>query len=276
LSQRFPMAELLTTKSEDVFTESQRQIHFDWRRIISNGSPHEVWTSKDLSGFRFTARQERWPRDQPNSIIACVSVHHLTEKRIQMYGGGASAIVAICNEAFEGVLTYFAVSAFLAEVARDMKSTREALSLSKSNRKTIRTIGRIQGFFGRNTGVHAVVHELRNLTNVRGFIEHYCGNFTAKPWGKDQSDRDFANELREIINVRASALINDESSTREHFEQLSTILSIRESIRAQRRMEVLTIVALLVATASLVAAAPDGWIAMMKQLLDNLQILRAQ
>lgn len=272
LPQRFPIAELLTTRLDDVFAENHRQIHLDWRRIISNVASHEIWTSKNTSGLRFTMKQERWPREQENSLIACASLQSFPEERIRIYGGGARAIVACCHEALEGTLACFAVSAFLAEVARDLKSTREELSLSKSNRKTMRTIDRIQRFFDRNAGVPAVVRELRDLTKARGFFEHHCGDFTAAPWMNEKTSREFAKELREGIHFRASALIEDESSTREHFEQLSTILSIRESVRTQRSMEFLTIVALLVATVSLVAAVPDGWVAKLKMLFANLQI----
>jgi hypothetical protein len=250
LPQRFPTAELLCTKLEDVFVEKKHGIHFDWRRIISNVAPQEIWASKDSSGLRFTLHQERWPRAHENFLIASTSLQSLPEDRIRMYGGGAGSIVAICHESLEGTLARFAVSAFLAEVAHDLKNTREELSLSKSNRKTVRTIDRVQRFFDRNAGVPAVVRELRDLTKTSGFFEHYCEHFTAEPWRNDQPNREFAKELREGVYVRASTLIEDESSTREHFGQLSAILSIRESVRAQRKMEVLTFVALFVATVS--------------------------
>lgn len=271
LPQRFPTAELLSTRSEDVFTEKPGKVHFDWRKILANVAAHEIWTSSYTSGLRFVAQREIWPRERENSLIACASLQSLPEERIKMYGGNAGAIVAICHESLEGCLAYFAINAFLAEVARDLKTSREELSLSKSNRKTIRTIDRIQRFFDRNAGAPAVARELRDLTKAPGNVEHYCGDFTAEPWTNDRPSREFGKELREHVHFRASALIEDESSTREHFEQLSTILSIRESVRAQRKMEVFTIAALLVATVSFAAAVPDDWTAKLKVVVANVQ-----
>ncbi|MEA3591891.1 hypothetical protein OIN95_14510, partial [Staphylococcus aureus] len=52
----------------------------------------------------------------------------------------------------------------------------------------------------------------------------------------------------------ANRLTEEEVSIREHFEQVSAVLSVRESIKAQRRMEWLTVLALVVAFASLMVA----------------------
>ena len=271
LPQRFPTAELLSTRSEDVFVEKPGKVDFDWRKILANVAAHDIWTSSYTSGLRFVEAQNRWPHERENSMIACASIQSLPEERIRMYGGNEGAIVAICHESLEGCLAYLAIKAFLAEVARDLKTSREEVSFSKSNRKTIRTIDRIQRFFDRNSGAPSVARELRDLTKTPGRFEHYCEDFTAMPWINDKPSRQLAKELREHVHFRASALIEDESSTREHFEQLSTILSIRESVRAQRKMEVLTIAALLVAAVSFAAAVPDGWTTKLKVVVANVQ-----
>lgn len=52
----------------------------------------------------------------------------------------------------------------------------------------------------------------------------------------------------------ASRLAEDEATMRDHFEQLSSILSIGENVKVQRRMELLTVLALLVAMLSLLVA----------------------
>lgn len=270
-SQRFPMAELLCTKFQDIFCEKERSVHFDWRRLISNVSLQEIWSSKDSSALKFTLKQEQRSLDQANLLIASTSLLSFSEERIKTYGGGTAAVVQICHEQLNGALVCFGISVFLKEVTRDLKSAREQLNFSKSNRETLQTIDFIRKFFDRNAGVPAVARELREHTKAKGFFEYYCERFTAPPWSNDLPVREFAKEIRESVHFRASALIEDESSTREHFEQLSTILSIRESIRAQRRMEVLTVAALLVAAVSLAAAFPDGWVADLKVALFKLQ-----
>ena len=52
----------------------------------------------------------------------------------------------------------------------------------------------------------------------------------------------------------AERLARDEAAAREIFEQLASVVSIQESIGAQRRMDVLTYVEIVVAAASLAAA----------------------
>lgn len=270
-SRRRPIVELLSTESKDLFSLSQPGLDFDWRRIIVNAVPHEVWTSKDLQGLRFVVQRPRWPREQEHRLIACVVPRSLPSKHIEMYGGGASATVAICHEALEGTLAYFGTLAFLTEVSRDLKGTREELNLARSSRATLRTIDRIRQYFDRNAGVPAVARELRDATSKRGLVEHYCEVFTAQPWKDDGTSRVFAKELRERLHASATALIEDEAATREHFQQLSTILSIRESVRAQRRMEFVAIAALLVAAVTLVVEMPDNWMAKLWRLLAAIQ-----
>jgi hypothetical protein len=85
-----------------------------------------------------------------------------------------------------------------------------------------------------------------------------CGDFVTQEWGHD---RNRAYTLAEALASRMRGLAEhfskDEASTREQFEQFASILSIKESIRAQKRMEILTVVALLVAFLSLLAALPS-------------------
>ena len=70
----------------------------------------------------------------------------------------------------------------------------------------------------------------------------------------------------------AVEVISEERSIREHFEQLSTVLSVRESVRAQKRIEWLTVVALIVAAASFFVALPPikDWPDGPKTLLHGL------
>lgn len=112
---------------------------------------------------------------------------------------------------------------------------------------------------GARSWVPVAAREICKSVERPGALKSYCGSFTAPNFGNETTERDFAEELRRILHYTASTLLEDESSTREHFEQLSSVLSIRESIGAQRRMEVLTAAALLVAGLSLATAWPESW-----------------
>jgi hypothetical protein len=75
--------------------------------------------------------------------------------------------------------------------------------------------------------------------------------------------QEIANMLQDRTNWLAKQVRTEEHTAREHFEQLASILSVRESVRAQRRMEWLTLAALFVATGSLAVAIPSikDWVA---------------
>lgn len=209
-------------------------------------------------------------------MTASVAVDLLPLDRVKLYGGSPGAVAAISHEALDGVLSYFAVSVFLREAARDLKLTREQLNLSKARGKTLPIIEKIQQFFDRNAGVPAVARELRDLAKEQGWFRHYCGTFTANPWRNGEDERMLDEQLRNRVHFAASALIDDESATREHFEQLSTILSVRESIRAQRKMERVALAALFVATLSLIMAIPNAWVERATEQLRSIQDRQVQ
>jgi hypothetical protein len=262
---RLPMAELLVTKTEDLFSDQSRSRFFDWKRIVANVSHYDIWTSKSVQGLKFTIQRGRWPREEGNLLTAGIALQSIPEDRLKLYGGGVHAVVSLSHDSMDGLMSYFGISALLAEAARDVKETREALNLRAASRKSLKTISRIQQFFAQNAGTPTVARELRDSSKRPGGYSHYCSEFMAPPWGKDEAERHFAEELRNTVNYSATALIEDESSTREHFEQLSTVLSIRESIKAQRRMELLTVLALLVATLSLlIPTMPESWLTKLK------------
>lgn len=261
----FPFAELLTTAGDDVFTEREFNLDFDWRRILANPYSHDIWTSKAIPALKFVLKQPQFGAGTRNWIVATVSVAALPQDSLKTYGGGAYGVANLCHEALNGLLAYFGVSSYLSELSRDLKVAREELNLSTSGERTLKIIERIQHFFDRNVGVPVAARELRDITKRSGWLMHYCGRFMATDWSDKSRTRDFASQLQANLHRTASALIEDESSTREHFEQLSTILSIRESVRAQHRMELVAVLALVVATITLAIDMPEGWFAYMKK-----------
>jgi len=258
LARSLPFAELLCTANDDVFSTPPLCPHFDWRRILVNPAKHEIWTQQSTTPLRFVLNRSLWPEELRNFLVAGLSLSSLSAEQLQMYGG-TNGVVHICNEELDGLLPFVAASAYLEEISCELKLAREELRLSKSRGKTLRSIKRIQQFFDRSAGVPTAAREICKFVERPGVLKFYCGSFTAPNLGKETTERDFAEELRRILHHTASNLLEDESSTREHFEQLSSVLSIRESIGAQRRMELLTVAAILVAGLSLAAAWPEHW-----------------
>ncbi|UVH57195.1 hypothetical protein NWF24_30880 [Variovorax paradoxus] len=259
--ERHPAAEFLTTESQALFSQDFRGGFFDWQRILANVGRSSVWTCREIPSLQFTEERARWPHEHRFWLTVNLITTQLPTKQLEVYGAGERAYMHMCHERLEGLLCHFAVTAYLTEVSRDLKVAREGLNVSQNKGRVFRKIQEIQQFFDQNLGIPVAARELVEESKSTGQYRHDCEDFTAPAWGKGEPDVQIAEVLRARVHSLASGIIVDESSTREHFEQVSTILSIQESIRTQRRMELLTIAALLVGLGSLLAALPDKWIA---------------
>lgn len=257
---RMPTAELLTTRVHHLFSAEKGQqtsIRPYWRRMLSRASVFDVWTNTDLRSLRFAEDNDGWTKDTPHLTVSlCTS--GVSEEAIKPWGGNRSdAYAAFCHERMDGVLSSFAAIAFLKEVAKGLKISRTALAFGiVGRRRTVTALVQIQKFFDRSLGTPAVVAELTEHSKHVGNYVHECDGFLSPSWRKDDAQRDLAVVLCENTQFLAAKIIGEEHSMREHFEQLSSVLSVRESVRAQKRMEWLTVVALVLASASLFAALP--------------------
>ncbi|GAB2836629.1 hypothetical protein GCM10027276_44120 [Comamonas piscis] len=269
LSDSMPCAELISTVGNDIFTDQSR--HLDWRRILANPSKYDIWENRGPTPLRFVDGRSNWPKELRNFLIVSAS---LPSSSKEMKGNNsANKIIHYSNERLGGILPYFAVTGFLKEISRELNLTREKLRITKSRSRTLRSITEIQKFFDKSAGVPSVVREICKSVERPSSLDYYIEEFTSPKWRETDGVRFFAEEQRKILHQTALKLLEDESSTREHFEQLASVLSIKESISAQRRMELLTVVALGVAALSLAAAWPEDWGEKIKSLNKKSQTL---
>lgn len=259
-NDRLPTAELITTQAHNLLSEESdppTSIHFDWRRLLSNSSHFDVWTCADCAGLRFVTDDRGWTKETPHLVVAlCTS--EIPEDDLKHWGRyERHAYVAYCHERLDGILSNYAGLALLRETSKDLKTSRAALDIgSVRRRKSVRALEQIQSFFDHSLGTPAVATELLDRSKHVSYYKHECARFLSPGWTKEEAQREIGTVLCEQTQYLASKVISEEHSMREHFEQLSTVLSVRESVRAQRRMEWLTVVALFVAAASLFAALP--------------------
>jgi len=257
---RMPTAELITTQAHHLLSEEEGRptsIHFGWRRLLANASRFDVWRHADCAGLRFMTDDRGWTKETSHLVVAlCTS--EVPEESLKHWGGHERhAYVAYCHEHMDGILSNYAGLAFLKETSKGLKTSRAALNIGNvRRRKSLRALEQIQSFFDRSLGTPAVASELVERSKHISYYKHECARFLSPGWTKDEPHREFGTLLCEQTQFLASKVISEEHSMREHLEQLSTILSVRESVRAQRRMEWLTVVALVVAAASLFAALP--------------------
>lgn len=275
-TERMPTAELVTMRNNHLFsgTNIQRMsAHRDWRSLLSNASGHDLWTSSDCAGLRFASNGTGWLEETSHLVVAmCTS--EIPENTLERWGGHKrDAYVAYSHEQMSGILSNYAALQFLREVSKDLKISRTSLAIrSAGRRKAVRALEQIQAFFDRTLGIPAMVTELLDRSKNVHYYRHECEPFFAPGWTKSDAPREFGIVLHEQTRFLAAEVISEERSIREHFEQLSTVLSVRESVRAQKRMEWLTVVALIVAAASFFVALPPikDWPDGPKTLLHGL------
>ncbi|CAB3721740.1 hypothetical protein [Achromobacter piechaudii] len=259
-----PTAELVTTVKDHLFlprtrtSSAQSDEAEKWRRIVLNSSPVDAWKAGDCEGFRFQIQRDLVD-DGGSHLVVQLCTSQVAETALSTLGGHTNcAYIQYCNDRIGGLLTNWSTVAFLMEISKGIKSYRSALAIeSISRREAVRTIEQIQSFFDRSLGTPAVVGELRDRAACVADFRHWSGDYFSMSDFDAGKQASFANVICTESQSRATRVVAQEQALREHFVQLSSILSIRESVQAQKRMERLTVITLAVALLSLfVAVSP--------------------
>jgi hypothetical protein len=273
-----PTAELVTTRTRHLLSYERHEppgINFGWRHLFANCSRFDVWTYAECPALRFSAEGHGFSDESFNLVVAlCTS--DVPEESLKYIGGREfGSYVAYSHEMMDGILSNYAGVAFLKEVSKDLKISRAKLKISSlRHRSGVHVLERIQSFFDRSLGTPVVATELRDRSKRPSLYQHEYSRFISPRWTKDEEQREFAKVLCEQTHFLATRVIAEENSTREHFEQLASILSVRESIKAQRRMEWLTVIALVVATGSLIVALSptNDWPIQIRSYLESFRM----
>lgn len=254
---RLPTAEFLTTEMEMCFLSAQREqqneSYLNWHRLVLNVSSTSAWTSASCQGLQLVM-DEQVDDARFHSIIA-LRTTDVSDIQLKYHGGRVrTAFAAFCNDQIGGTLVAYASIAFLREADRTVKLTRERLRGSNEDKNVLEVLKNIECYFTDSIGQPAIARELLKESAHVGWYRHRCEEFTREDWPRDGEKSSLIDALCERTKQLAEKFIEDETASREQFEQLSSILNTRESVKTQKRMERLTIVALFVAVASLVAA----------------------
>lgn len=253
---RLPTAELITTNNQPLFAEgtTKRVTLPDWIRLLSPFGHREAWTLKDFDGLTLSWTES--DVDLRYHGIFNLQTNRLTGDHLKYRGDpGDSAHSSFVDDHVKGILVNFAAIAALREIIRLLRLTPGSLAVeSKSRRGTVMCLEQIQLFFDRSVGVPAITSELVARSEKIHSYKWDCEKFQKKPWFPEEPTIEISEALRSRTHFLASRAQNLEKETREHLEQLSTILSTRENIRTQSRMELVAVVAAILALASLVVA----------------------
>lgn len=235
--------------------KSSLETFFSWRRLVANVSPLSVWSCAETPGLQLTLSQFR---DDANGLHVTLTLDKskVTEHEMKSWGGKTvHAIANKLNEELQGLLIHASTIQYLKEQSRDIKLTRVALKEARSGLRGVpRTLEEIGRYFDRTIGSPAITRELAKKSEGAGWYRGEFPRFTMPKIGNGGEPLELSDEIQASVHQLAIRVNEDEALMRAHIEQISSILSIRESIKTQRRMEWLTIIAVVVAVASLLAA----------------------
>lgn len=255
-ADRFPTAELLITRRQPLLcgTPDGMRQQAPWVRIIQGGGLREVWKSNEAECLSLT-----WDDGEDVGRYHTqvnLQADLLGEDALSHYGSrDVRAQTYFVNEKIQGVLIRLAVVAYVLEVLRTIRLTRDSFPAeSRGHKQILRTVRQIREFFDTAVGFPSTLSELALQAETDHSFRWTCGAFQSVPWRSDLASTEIAETLRARTHHLASRALAQEKEAREHFQQISTILSTQESVRVQRRMETLTVVALVVAVGSLLVA----------------------
>jgi hypothetical protein len=253
-----PTAEFVVTECSMLLDFAQRSADEEqsvWQRLVWNRAFHEEWTSENFSDMQLAL--DGFDDEARYHSVVALRTRGLPTEQLDPFGGNSrEGLAALCQNEVSGVLVCIAGLAFLREGERIVKLTRERLRTKKDGENIVEVLDHIKDYFTDSIGQPAVARELLKGADKVGFYKYWCEEFTRKDWpqrGKTYSLREI---LRSNTKELATRFLEDEAASREQFEQLSSILNTKESIKAQQRMERLTVIALVVAFGSFLAALP--------------------
>lgn len=256
LRDRYPTMELLVARGLDLRDEESgsRALH-SWQRLLMNPSPYESWDSAECPGLQ-VGLEWHFDEDTGRHVYITLDTTAFQDTALQAYGGPSlRAYSFYCDRRFTNFLVHIAAIEFLRIHAQDLHTAREHLKTARSeSRDVAKTLGEIGRFFDRTLGAPAIIRELAVHSQDEIWFRRSCGDFGADAWQDDGGRRMLYKDIQSGVRNRSTRLTDDEASLRTHFEQLTTILSVQENIRLQRRTLLLTVIALAVAFGSLLIA----------------------
>lgn len=269
---RLPTAELLTTVGRSLFGSVRESLEPDWAQLTSPRGFRDVWALKKLEGLKLC-----WPDFEGDLRYHCVinlTTSLLTADHLKYRGEPSDAVHAsFVDEHVRGILVNYAAIAALREIIRRLRLTPSTLPADTASRRgTVKCLEHIRTFFDRSVGIPTFTSELAAKSEKIHSYKWICAEFETTPLRTDESPIQMAEELRLRTHFLASRAQSLEKETREQLEQLSAILSTRENIRTQARMELVTIGAAIVSIASLGVAvmSVDRFATYVNQQVDRI------
>ena len=180
----------------------------------------------------------------------------LSDDDTKFYGSDSiGSRTYFANDRLNGIISRYALASYLRELLRSLKETRQSLTVRSKVRHSSIEVEKISEFFRRSVGVPSIAREVLALSENDVSFRWNSMGFNRKMRPDKESTYDIKEGLKSILRRLSQQLLEEDQDTREYLNQLSSAIGTKESIAAQRRMEVITRAALVVSLISLVVAA---------------------
>lgn len=256
---RFPTAEFLSLEGITPFDPAARTDWRHWTRFVHIDRDFGSWVCSSSPSLRFTFDADDRGRT-PNHMVVALRWDTLNEEDTRVHGDDLlMSRTYFAHERLYGIISRNVLVDYLRELLRSLKETRHSLTRHRVGRSSVEAVEEINEFFRRSMGVPSIAREILKLSDNDASFRWNAMGFTQENMANKKEAFEIKDALKSILKRMSLQLIEDDKDTREYLIQLSSAIGTKESIAAQRRIEILTYAALGVAILSLILAlSPCG------------------
>ncbi len=249
----FPTVEFVSVEGFTPFDkeEPKDRSWMHWSRFVNIGYDFSVWTCTSVPSLRFSLDAAHWDKN-PNHMTVALRWDTVSEDDKRHYSGDSlSSRVYFANDRLDGVIPRYALATYLRELLRNLKETRQAVSGILKPKDSSGYVDEISTFFRRSVGVPSIAREALALSKNDASFRWNATGFSQQIRPSEDKTYEIAEGLKSSLGLFSQQLLEEDRDTREFLSQLSSAMGTRESITAQRRMEWVAVLALLVAVISM-------------------------
>lgn len=248
-NSQFPTAEFLSLER---FTPFDKDAPRDrgwghWSRFVNIEHDFRSWACSSVPSLKFSF-DAAWRDKIPNHMTVALRWDTLSDEDLKTHSGDSLANrTYFANQRLYGIIARYALASYLREWLRSFKETRQSLSERSKARRSTSEVEKISAFFRRSIGVPSIAREVLVLSKDDASFLWNATGFTQKSQRDEEKPYEIKEGLKSLLGRLSQQLLEEDQNTREFLNQLSSAIGTKESIAAQRRMEWVAILALLVA-----------------------------
>ncbi|MFC6199418.1 hypothetical protein [Ponticaulis profundi] len=254
LIDELPTGELILMRNHAALKDPKedKQLEIKWPDMLGIDQWLDGWVNPTYEGYGLII-DSRHGLKKYHCIVTLRTSSVPDDYYLFRNGRDRGVYDAIVYQDLGGIAVHLAASSYIKEIGRRIREIRETVSQASNNRLAlIDTLDQLETFYRDTIGDPAIAEELSKLGKHE--FEFDCTKFVTRNLRRGEKV-ELPTALYKLTKRISENVHADGRSARQLFQEFSSTLSTRESIRTQQRMERLTIVAIFIACISLAVAA---------------------